>query len=308
MMHSTYLVLGAEHFYPDPIFFLLDKESYILGGETMYRGIFLVLFILLAGCSQTTMSTKTPTSSSQSLTSESAISEANTNETDQTSETTLHSTTESINQTSQTETAETSEVWRAKVGSLIPAVESNAIEEVRQILLDPTYPINEINEKQESPLLVATHQNNVEIAKLLIDAGADVNQQDEIQDSPYLYAGAEGRTEILAYILEHANPDQSVRNRFGGNALIPAAEKGHIENVKLLLADGRVNIDLQNNPGYTALIEAVALRDGSQVYQDIVKLLIDAGADKTLKDNTGRTASDYAKELGYGNIYRMLQE
>lgn len=107
--------------------------------------------------------------------------------------------------------------------------------------------------------MIAVHHNMIDIAKILVDHGANINLQDHIQDSSYLYAGAQGKTEILAYMLENSEPDQSIVNRFGGNALIPAAEKGHLANVKLLLTDGRVDIDHQNHYGYTALIEAVAL-------------------------------------------------
>ncbi|WP_274308939.1 ankyrin repeat domain-containing protein [Solibacillus daqui] len=141
-------------------------------------------------------------------------------------------------------------------GELLQAVEANNLEKVQDILKDSSYPINETNKNDETPLLIATHKNYIEIAKALINAGADVNQQDRIQDSPYLYAGAQGKTEILAYILENATPDHQVYNRYGGNALIPAAEKGHLANVKLLLADGKMDINHQNSFGYTALIEA----------------------------------------------------
>lgn len=106
--------------------------------------------------------------------------------------------------------------------------------------------VNEINNKKKTPLLIATHENDIEIAKLLIDAGANINQQDAIQDSAYLYVGAQVKTEILRYMMEHAKPNQQVRNRFCGNALIPAAEKRQLD------------IDHQNDYGYTALIEAVA--------------------------------------------------
>lgn len=192
--------------------------------------------------------------------------------------------------------------------SLIEAVSSNNFASVTAILANKPDSINELNNKGETPLLIAVHENNLEIAKKLIDAGADVNKQDSIQDSPYLFAGAEGRTEILAYMLAHSEPNQAITNRFGGNALIPAAEKGHLENVKLLLADGHAKINHQNNYGYTALIEAIALRDGSQVYQDIVAELLKYGADPNIVDHYGKSAKDYANELGYGNISKMLQE
>ena len=193
-------------------------------------------------------------------------------------------------------------------GSLLAAVEQNDSKQVKEILTDPNYEIDESNQQQETPLLIATHNNYIDIAKALIDHGADVNQQDAISDSPYLYAGAQGKTEILRYMLAHSQPDQSKVNRFGGNALIPAAEKGHLDNVRLLLADGSADIDHQNNYGYTALIEAVALRDGSPLYQEIVAELLKYGADTTLRDNSGRTAADYARELGYSEMLALLEK
>lgn len=219
---------------------------------------------------------------------------------------------ESILKKEQTETTESSEKRIEKMsfekGSLIKAVENSDIHLVNQILQVKDYDINEVNDKKESPLLIATHNNQVEIAKSLIDSGADINQQDTIQDSPYLYAGAQGKTEILAYMMEKSTPNQKIVNRYGGNALIPAAEKGHLDTVKLLLTDKSVDINHQNDFGYTALIEAIALRDGSKVYQDIVSVLLESGADKTLKDSTGRDAEDYARELGYENMLKMLQK
>lgn len=197
---------------------------------------------------------------------------------------------------------------KAQSGSLIQAVENNDVEKVQELLQDASYPINETNSKGETPLLIATHKNYIEVAKRLIDAGADINQQDHIQDSAYLYAGAQGKTEILTYMLEHAEPNQKVVNRYGGNALIPAAEKGHLDNVKLLLQDGRADIDHQNKFGYTALIEAVALTDGSVLYQQIVQELLAYNANRELRDNWGKTALDYAKEMGYTKMIAMLED
>lgn len=192
-------------------------------------------------------------------------------------------------------------------GDLLQAVENNDVEKVQEILQDTSYPINETNDKKETPLVIATHHNNIEVAKQLIDAGADINQQDGMQDSAYLYAGAQGRLEILTYMIEHAQPNQQVYNRYGGNTLIPAAEKGHLDNVKLLLQDGNVDIDHQNNFDYTALIEAVALTDGSEVYQQIVKELLAYNANKELRDKYGKTALDYAKEKGYKEMINLLE-
>ena len=229
----------------------------------------------------------------------------------ETSETTKSSQKAVVEKTdTMTETEETTKeevAMHFEKGSLVKAVSDADLDLVKKIVADKSYDINEVNQQNESALLIATHDNNVEIAKVLIDHGADVNQQDNIEDSPYLYAGAQGKTDILAYMMKNSQPDQTVYNRFGGNTIIPAAEKGHLETVKLILEDGKADINHQNNFGYTALIEAVALTDGSKVFQEIVAELLKYDADVTLKDNSGRTAADYAKEMGYGNILKMLE-
>lgn len=191
--------------------------------------------------------------------------------------------------------------------TLITAVQEQNIEQVKKIMKDPQYVIDETNSEGNTPLNIAVHQNQVEIAKILIDHGADINIQNNISDSPYLYAGAEGRSEILTYMLTKQKPDYQKVNRYGGNALIPAAEKGHIENVKILLGEEQMAVDFQNNFGYTALIEAVALNDGSETYQEITRLLIAGGADKSIRDNSGRTALDYAKERNFKQIIDLLK-
>lgn len=206
------------------------------------------------------------------------------------------------------ESEEQTAMKKYTTGSLLAAAEQRAIGSVEEILKKTDYVIDETDAQGNTPLNIAVHNNDIAMAKLLIDHQADINQQNSISDSPYLYAAAQGKTEILAYMLENATPDLAVHNRFGGNGLIPAAEKGHIENVKLLLEAGQEPIDFQNDPGYTALIEAVALRDGSKLYQDIVKLLMEHGADQDIRDNSGRTALDYAKQNGYTEIEKILEQ
>jgi len=193
-------------------------------------------------------------------------------------------------------------------GTILDVVNRRDMAGLEELLQKGNYELDATNSIGETALLQTVQRNDIAMAKKLIDAGANINIQDQIKDSPYLVACAQGRTEILQYMLEHATPepDQHVYNRYGGNGLIPAAEKGHIENVRLLLEDGRVDINHQNNFGYTALIEAVALTDNSQLYQDIVKLLVDAGADKDLVDRDGKTAMDYAEQKGGSAMIELL--
>lgn len=154
---------------------------------------------------------------------------------------------------------------------------------------------------KRTPLLLAVRADNVAVAKLLIDAGADVNAKDNIRDTPFLYAGAEGRNEILKLILATGKAKLDDTNRYGGNALIPAADHGHPETVRILIEAG-LDIDHINNLGWTALIEAVILGDGGPVQQEIVGTLVDAGADRSIADKDGVTPLEHARRMGFGEM------
>ena len=153
-------------------------------------------------------------------------------------------------------------------------------------------------------LLVATHGNHVAVARALIAAGADVNAKDDMQDSAFLYAGAEGRIEILKMTLPTA--DLKSTNRYGGTALIPAAHHGHTEAVRILLATA-IDKDHVNRLGWTALLEAVILGDGGPVHSEIVRLLVEAGANVNIADREGVTPLQHAKRRGYAAMVRILE-
>ena len=161
------------------------------------------------------------------------------------------------------------------------------------------------DELGRTPLMVATHADQPEMAEILLEASANVNARDSIEDTPFLYAGAEGRTEILKLILAR-DPDLKSTNRFGGTALIPAAEKGHLDNVRLLLGT-EINVDHVNDLGWTALYGAVMHpRQGSETYRAIVQALLDADADATITDKQSRPPEQRAREVGNEDLADLI--
>lgn len=166
--------------------------------------------------------------------------------------------------------------------------------------------VNATDSQKRSLLLLATQNNDLKMAQLLVAFGADVNQQDVIKDSPFLYAGATGQTELVKlYLKNGARFD--VFNRYNGSALIPACEKGHLEVVKLLANTKGFPIDHVNRLGWTALMEAVVLGDGSDTYVEVVQILIDAGCDVNIPDSDGVTALQHARNRGYTGIAKLLE-
>jgi ankyrin repeat protein len=158
---------------------------------------------------------------------------------------------------------------------------------------------------QRTALLVATRANAIEAARILIEAGADVNAKDNIRDTPFLYAGAEGRLEILRMALK-AGADLKDTNRYGGTALIPACHHGHPETVRELLKT-TIDIDHINRLGWTALLETILLSNGGPVHQDILKQLIDAGADVNLSDGERIRPLTHAKQRGFAAMVEILR-
>ena len=167
--------------------------------------------------------------------------------------------------------------------------------------------MEEIRDKQgRTELLLATRANDVTAAAALIAAGADVNAKDMIADTPFLFAAAEGRLDILRLILATGRANLADTNRYGGNALIPAAHHGHPEVVRELLRT-RIDVNHVNRLGWTALLETIILSDGGPTHQDIMAQLIAAGADVNLKDGDGVTPLTHAKQRGYGEMVKMLE-
>jgi len=172
-------------------------------------------------------------------------------------------------------------------------------------LLAAGLPIDARDEAGRTPVMAATAARQAAAVKALVDAGADVDIRDDRLDNPFLYAGAEGLLDILR-IVNEAGADPALTNRFGGIALIPASERGHVEVVRYLLDESDVDVDHVNNLGWTALLEAVILGDGGPAHQEIVRLLLDAGADPELADRDGVTPLAHARARGQKEVEALL--
>ncbi|MFF3643831.1 ankyrin repeat domain-containing protein [Streptomyces sp. NPDC002564] len=157
-----------------------------------------------------------------------------------------------------------------------------------------------------SPLLLAAAGDHVDAARVLVAAGADVDAQDHRADSPWLVTGVTGSVAML-HVLLPAGPDLTLRNRFGGISVIPASERGHVAYVREVLRVTDIDVDHVNDLGWTALLEAVILGDGGRAHQEIVELLLAAGATPSLADRDGVTPLAHAERRGFAEIAGLLR-
>jgi ankyrin repeat protein len=150
---------------------------------------------------------------------------------------------------------------------------------------------------QTGTLYDAISYGTVEDVRDLIAKGVDVNQTDEQGNTPLHTLLAiqssmddiDKKVEPVRTLLTHGANVNAV-NRNGDTPLIIAVSSFvcRPELVQAILA-GKPNINAVNSQGQTALIAAA----GNVAYQDIITLLLNAGADAKLEDNTGRTALDW---------------
>ena len=156
-----------------------------------------------------------------------------------------------------------------------------------------------------TPLLLAAANDHGDVARLLVALGADPNALDDRHDTPWLVTGVTGSVE-MAEILLTLKPDLTILNRFGGTSLIPASERGHVDYVARVV-DTDIDINHVNDLGWTALMETVLLGDGSEPYQRIVTILLDAGADPSIADRDGTTPAQHAQAAGHATIIELFE-
>ena len=123
----------------------------------------------------------------------------------------------------------------------------------------------------------------------------------------FLPAAAQGDDATVASALRNPRVDPNMTNQDGSTALIMASERDEPSEVKLLLADKRVDPNITDKKGDTAFILAAAFRHTS-----VVKLLLaDGRVDPNIADKDGETAIDNAAREANGratslDILRLL--
>ncbi|MCE7980488.1 MAG: ankyrin repeat domain-containing protein [Caldilinea sp. CFX5] len=155
-------------------------------------------------------------------------------------------------------------------------------------------------------LIAAAYANHLAVAEFLIEAGADVNVQDNTQQSAYLIATSEGYVDLLRLTLQ-AGADVQRTDSYNGTGLIRAADRGHVEIIQVLL-ETPIKLDHINRLGWTALLEAIILGDGGARHTEVVRLLVEAGADVNLADGNGVSPLAHAQQRGHTAIAEILRK
>ena len=132
-------------------------------------------------------------------------------------------------------------------------------------------------------------KSSIETVKILISYGASVNMKDADGNTPLMYAchfsKTESSDENVLLLLEN-NANVNLQNNIGNTALMCSLKACNTtssqESIYMLLKNDKINVNLRNNSGWTALHYAVFY----QLHEFIV-LLISKNANIKLKTNQG---------------------
>jgi hypothetical protein len=110
------------------------------------------------------------------------------------------------------------------------------------------------------------------------------------------------RLALVDALIKHG-VDVNATNAYGYSALMMAASKGDVELVQRLL-EARAFVDARANDGRTALMFAA---ESLGQRTETVRALIEAGADRTIRDRNGQTAADKVRHSQDTQLLSLLQ-
>uniref|UniRef100_A0A8C1XM05 Ankyrin 2a, neuronal n=1 Tax=Cyprinus carpio TaxID=7962 RepID=A0A8C1XM05_CYPCA len=150
-----------------------------------------------------------------------------------------------------------------------------------------------------TPLHIAAKKNQTQIASALLQYGAETNALTKQGVSPLHLASQEGHTEMASLLLER-DAHVSAATKSGLTPLHLAAQEDRVQVAEILVKH-EANVDQQTKLGYTPLI--VACHYGNV---KMVNFLLQNGANVNAKTKNGYTPLHQAAQQGNTHIINVL--
>jgi ankyrin repeat protein len=201
------------------------------------------------------------------------------------------------------------------------------------------------NRLGETALTAAAASADVPTVRLLVEYKADINERDPYGNMPLFVALKKPRDEIFDYLLEKGadpNSDGTAKNVKNQSVLYVAVLREKTDAVQKLLEKGAdpnrtdavgslpiseivlaykpdmeafrmilekmTDVNKPDVDGSTLLIFAAKnKRLAPEERREMIKSLLDKGADKKIKDKAGKTALEWAKERKIDEAIEMLK-
>lgn len=168
-------------------------------------------------------------------------------------------------------------------------------------------------EEHNTPLSKAAQGGHADTVKVLLEKGADPNVRGFAGKTALFWAVERGYGDVMNLLLEH-NADPNISNSAGQTPLMEAAKDGQTDLVRALVAhhadlDAREGdeglpgtLDVSAGTGMTPLLLAVV---GNHLA--VAHILLQAGADASLRNRGGQDALDVAIKGGDRDMIALLR-
>ncbi len=182
---------------------------------------------------------------------------------------------------------------------LFSAAQIDNLRDVRRLIQDNVVDPNTVDAKGDTLLIVAIRNDAARVTDYLISSKkVSLNATNAVQETPLMLAAYRSRTDVVTKLL-----DQGAEvNKPGWTALHYAASAGSVEIVKLLLQHSAA-VDSPSPNRTTPLMMAARSN-----HPDVCRVLVAAGADPTLTNESNLSAADYAQRANDADLNRWLKE
>ncbi|GMU19397.1 MAG: hypothetical protein AMXMBFR12_05890 [Candidatus Babeliales bacterium] len=167
--------------------------------------------------------------------------------------------------------------------------------------------VNVVGKDGKTPLFLAITDNNPELVRLFAEfVKADINKQYGAEGfTPLAIAAYEGRVQLIPILLRFGARIDTRDNQRNTPLMLAArvADQNDSVAVSKALLNAGIDINAQNNAGETALARAVQRKN-----YPLIEFLSTQGADKTLKNNQGKTPLDLAQANNDQEAINLLEK
>lgn len=175
------------------------------------------------------------------------------------------------------------------------AASKGSIESLK-ILIEAGARIDMTDSKRKTPLHISVEDGHLECAVLLLESGAATEVIDENHDTPLLSAVGRNQGQFVDILLSFdSNPE--ARGKDQETPLIKAVRANHVGIARKLLDFG-VDLNAVDKTGNSAIFWCI----NGEYRQEMLWMLLEYGANLSLRNPDGKTAMDLADPAGLANI------
>jgi excisionase family DNA binding protein len=154
----------------------------------------------------------------------------------------------------------------------------------------------------QKSLQQAADKGDANLLLAAIAKGADPNARTENHWTPLMLATIKGHTDIVRQLLDKG-ANVNAQNNKGWTALMFAVSMGDADTMRLLLKAKRIDANLTDAEGKTALMQAA-----SENNLDSARILLAHKVDASVADRAGETALTIAARRNYTDIIELLKQ